>query len=182
MKFTTLLALATTTAGLTACGGDNAKTAAGSAAAENDFEHLAGWGVDPSLLSREQAHSGVYSISVDPNREFSLTYENALGQLSAQKFKKVRLNAWVYLLSPKGNGGVLGMQITDPAQGNKAIGGDGINLGETVKEYNKWVEVSKDMVLPETVTSANHIKVFLWRGVATQAIFADDIRLTIPTE
>lgn len=180
MKSFTLLALLATAATVAGCGNDTApKTANGRVVTENDFENTAGWGVDPALLSREKAHSGVYSITVDPTREFSLTYENALGQLSPQKFTKVRLSAWVYLLSPKGNG-VLGMQITDPAQGNKAIGGDGINLAESVKQYNQWVEVSKDMVLPETVTSANHIKVFLWRGVATQAIFADDIRLTIP--
>ena len=179
MNSTTLLALLATAAAVAACGDDTAKkTTDSSVVVDNDFEKTAGWGVDPALLSREKAHSGIYSISVDPAREFSLTYENALGQLSPQKFKKIRLSAWVYLQSPKGNG-VVGMQITDPAQGNKAVGGDGINLAEAVRKYNTWVEVSKDITLPDNITSANHIKVFLWRGMATQAIFADDIRISI---
>jgi hypothetical protein len=179
MKFTTLLALLATACTLGACGDDTKKnTPEGTLVTANDFESIAGWGVDPAALSREQAHSGIYSIYIDPSREFSLTYENALGQLSPQKFRKIRLSAWVYLQSPKGNGS-LGIQITDPTQGNKAIGGEGIPLAEVVRKYNTWVEVSKDMLLPDNVTSANHLKVFLWRGMATQAIYVDDIRISI---
>ncbi|ALW84486.1 hypothetical protein AUC43_04940 [Hymenobacter sedentarius] len=179
MKFTTLLALFATATAVAACGDDTKKnTSEGTLVTENDFESTAGWGVDPAALSREQAHSGTYSIFIDPSREFSLTYENALGQLSPQKFKKIRLSAWVYLQSPKGNGS-LGIQITDPAQGNKAVSGEGIGLADVVKKYNTWVQVSKDMVLPDNITSANHLKVFLWRGMATQAIYVDDIRISI---
>jgi hypothetical protein len=179
MKSITLLTLLAATLAVTACGGDKSKKMADGVVTENDFENTAGWGVDPTLLSKAQAHSGIYSISVDPTHEFSLTYENSLGQMKAQKFTKVHLHAWVYLLSAQSNG-ILGMQVTDPSQGNKAIGGDDINLGETVKQYNKWVEVDKDLLLPANVTSANHIKVFLWRGAAQQPIFADDIRISIP--
>lgn len=166
-------------AAITACGDNGKKSADGHIVSENDFESTAGWGVDPALLSREKAHSGSYSILVDPSHEFSLTYENALGQISPQKFKKVRIDAWVYLQSPKGNG-ALGMQITDPTQGGKAVAGEGVGLGDAVKKYNTWVEVSKEMTLPANVTSANHLKVFLWRAGATQAIFVDDIRISIP--
>jgi hypothetical protein len=179
MKITTLLAFAALATLTASCSKDEAaQTAGGRVVTSNDFESTAGWGVDPNLLSREKARSGQYSISVDGSREFSLTYENSLGNLSPQKFTKVRLSAWVYLLSPKGNGS-LGVQFTDPAQGNKAIGGEGIALAEEVKKYNEWVQVSKDFTLPANVTSANHIKVFLWRGMASQAIYVDDISLAI---
>lgn len=180
MKLTTLLALAATTAVAASCGNDDAqKPVNGRVITQNDFESTAGWGVDPAALSREQAHSGVYSITVNPTHEFSLTYEAALGQISPQKFKKIHLEAWAYLQSQKGNAS-LGVQFTDPAQGNKAIGGEGIDLGQAVKQYNKWVLVSKDFVLPDNVTSANHLKVFVWRAMASQPVFIDDIRLTIP--
>ena len=181
MKFNVFLAALTGLTAAAACGSDTATTAgtaAGRVLVANDFENLAGWGIDPALLARDHAHSGVCAISVDPGHEFSLTYENALGQLSAQKLRKVHLSAWVYLRGPAGGGGVLALQITDPAQGYKAIGNDGINLGEAVNEYNQWVAVSKDVVLPETATSDSHLKVFLWRAGATQAVFADDLRLT----
>jgi hypothetical protein len=178
MKLTSIFALLATTSTLAACGGESSQKPTGQIVTENDFESTAGWGVDPASLSKEKAHSGSYSISVDPAHEFSLTYENALGQLSPQKFKKLHVSAWVYLLSPKGNG-VLGIQLMDPAQG-KAIGGEGINLGETVKKYNEWVQVSKDMLIPDNVTSTTRLKVFLWRGTASQALFADDISISIP--
>jgi len=179
MKFNTFLALVATAAVATSCGGDDDKKPAnGRIVTQNDFESTAGWGVDPALLSREYAHSGVYSITVDPSHEFSLTYEAALGQISPQKFKKIHLEAWVYLQSQKGNAS-LGVQFTDPAQGNKAIGGEGIDLGQAVKQYNKWVLVSKDFALPDNITSANHLKVFVWRAMASQPVFVDDIRLTI---
>src|SRR5438128_2626011 len=85
---------------VTSCSSDNALPAAGAnTITYNDFESSAGWGVDPEMLTKEHAHSGKYAIKVDPSREYSLTYDAALGQVSPRKIKKVRLEGWGFLPS-----------------------------------------------------------------------------------
>ena len=168
-------------ASLTAsCSSDNNLPADGpNLITKNDFEALAGWGgVDPATLSKVRAHSGKYSLEVHPpDRDYSITYDAALGQVSPRKVKKIRLDAWVFLTSAKASG-MLVMQVKDPAQADKNIFWDGIKLTETVKEYNKWVKVSKEFTLPETIAYTNHVQLFLWRGDASEPVYADDISLT----
>ena len=144
----------------------------------NDFESVAGWGcVDLATLEHGQAHSGHYSLKVDGGHEFSLTFDMALGVATPSKIKTVRLDAWAYLPSDKATG-VLGIQIMEPA-GNAQTYGEGIRLGEVVKEYGKWVKVSKDFVLPDNITAMQHLRMSLWRAGASDYVLIDDIRLSI---
>ena len=163
--------------GCTACspGSDSAPADAKGAFMANDFESLRGW-VDPNLIDPGQAHSGKYSSRVDKDHEFGVTYEMPLGKISDHKIKAMHLEAWVYL--PNAQAAVVGTQIIDPAQANKAVGGDGIKL-EEVKTFNKWVKVEKDMPMPDFINSAMKIRVFLWRGLATEPVYMDDIKMSI---
>ncbi|WP_156109088.1 carbohydrate binding domain-containing protein [Hymenobacter sp. APR13] len=163
---------------LAACSGsdssapDNAKLITA-----NDFESVEGWMPPTPALSREQAHSGKFSTRVDGNTEFSLGYSNLLGKVSPSKLRKITLQAWVYLPSAKSQAR-LGVQVSDPVSGQEVFG-DGITLTDQVKEYKKWVEVSKEITLPENITATQLLKVFLWRASASDAAYMDDIRLTI---
>ncbi|SNR74298.1 MULTISPECIES: hypothetical protein [Hymenobacter] len=143
----------------------------------NDFESLAGWNNDPATLDKGHAHSGQYAIKVDKDHEFSTTFDMALGLATPAKIKTVHLEAWAYLPSNKATG-MLGVQVMDPAT-NQQVFGDGIRLGEQVKEYNKWTQVSKDIVLPDNITSLQHIRMSLWRADATDRVLVDDVKLSI---
>jgi len=144
----------------------------------NNFESSAGWGgVDPTSLDRGHAHSGQYAIKVDGNREFSLTYDAALGLASPKKFKKVLLEGWVYMPSDRSTG-ILGIQVTN-AEDGKEVFGDGIKMRETVKLYKKWVKVSKEFTLPDNINATQHLKISLWRADASDAVLVDDIKLSI---
>ncbi|MCA8832425.1 hypothetical protein [Hymenobacter pini] len=174
-KITVLLALV----GLSACSSEDkaSSNTDGKLITANDFESSAGWNVDPNLLDRGRAHSGQYAIKVDQNREFSLTFDMALGQATPTKIKTVHLEAWAFLPSDKATG-MLGVQVMDDTN-SKQVFGDGIRLGDVVKSYGKWTQVSKDINLPADITAAQHIRVSLWRADASDFVLVDDVKLSI---
>ncbi|MBD2766887.1 hypothetical protein IC235_03150 [Hymenobacter sp. BT664] len=144
----------------------------------NDFESVAGWNVDPLILDRGRAHSGQYAIKVDASHEFSLTFDMALGMATPSKIKKLHLEAWAFLPSNKATG-VLGIQLMGGPSNSDMLYGDGIQLGQEVKTYNKWVKVSKEFTLPDNITAAQHIRLSLWRADASDFVLVDDIELSI---
>lgn len=142
----------------------------------NDFESGGGWVHDPSLIEQGRAHSGQYSIKVDKDHPFSLTYDMPLGKISSHKFKTIRVEAWAFMPSDKATGNI-GIQVMTPT--NEQVYGDGLRLPDVVKTYNKWVLVSKDFTLPDNINSNQHLKVFLWRADATDDVLLDDVKVSI---
>jgi len=144
----------------------------------NDFEATAGWNDNLALLTRKYAHSGQYAITVDKEHEFSLTYQIPLDTVSSQKrIKTLHLEAWAYLLSDKSSGDLV-LQISDPAQNNKNTLYETIKLGEAVRTYNNWTLVSKDIPVPNEVTAAQQMKIYLWRSSASEPVFVDDLKVS----
>ncbi|MDQ2794691.1 MAG: hypothetical protein M3Y12_11900 [Bacteroidota bacterium] len=174
-KITALLSLSL----LAACSSkDDAANAAGDKIiTANDFESLAGWNIDMSLLDAGRAHSGKYAIKVNKDHEFSLTFDMVLGQATSSKIKTVHLAGWAFLPSDKATG-MLGVQVMGP-DGATQLFGDGIRLGDAVKSYGKWVKVDKDIVLPETISALDHIRLSLWRADASDEVLVDDVQLSI---
>lgn len=165
-------------ASLAACSsGDDAKVDP-NVLTKTSFEEVSGWGIDPTTLTKERAHTGVYAMRVDKDHEFSLTYDVVMGKVSPRKIKKMNLHGWVFLPTDK-TAAILGIQITDPDQGNKEVFGDGVKMQETVKDYNKWVEVDKDIELPATIAPTHHLKMFLWRAGAADPVYVDDLTLKV---
>ena len=179
-KLLTILSLT----GLAACSGDpvadtgvDAKTFS-----YNNFEGGGGWSGNPgqndaSLVAKGQAHSGQYAIFVDANHEFSLTYDQELGKISNGKFKKVHLDAWVFLPSAKATA-TIGLQLLQPDKTTQVFADD-IKLVEAAKKFNTWVEVSKDIVLPDNITAVQHMRVFAWRASSTEKVLVDDVKLSL---
>lgn len=143
----------------------------------NDFEAGGGWFPDPTLLAKGNAHSGQYAMVVNKDHEFSLTFNSPLGLLSPRKFKKLRLEAWAYMPNA-GATGNLGIQIMD-ASDQKQLYGDGISFRTAIKEYGKWVPISKEFVLPDTIAANQHLRMFLWRADAQSEVLVDDVKLSI---
>lgn len=143
----------------------------------NDFESMAGWMPESNTLTREEAHSGIYSIKVDADKEFSLGYDIELGQVTPRKPKKIKLEAWAYIESDKSQA-QMGMQIADPTSGRN-IFGDGIVLTDQIKESRKWTAISKEIALPDSIISTYHIKVFLWRSYVPETAYLDDVRVLV---
>ena len=163
---------------LSACSGSESSSSdSAKLITSNDFESVDGWMPSTPALTRDQAHSGKYSTKVDVNNEFSVSYFSVLGRMSPSRLRKVKVEAWVYLVSGKSQAR-LGMQIVDPATG-KEVFGDGINLADKVKSYKKWVEVEKEFALLEYVAADQVMKLFLWRASASDAAYLDDISLSI---
>lgn len=150
------------------------ETAAGDYLTRNDFESMIGWLPDATALTKEHAHSGTYATLVNQDKEFSLTYNVKLGDVSPHKLKGLDIEAWVYLPDDKATA-QLGMQILDPLQDNKQIFNDGIKLTDQVKEYNVWTKVSKQVVLPDNVSYDQVLKIFLWRGDSASPVYLDDL-------
>lgn len=174
-NFTFLLGLAL----LAACSSSDDKSAVEpgtTVITQNDFESLAGWNTAPTALFRGKAHSGSYALKVDQEHEFSTTFDMALGFATPTRIKTLHLEAWAMLPGQKSTG-VLGIQIVDP-ETNAQVHSFGIKLAEVVKARNKWEKVEADYELPATITSAQHLRLSLWRADAAEVVLVDDIKLT----
>ena len=163
---------------LVACSSSDSSTAdAANTLTFNNFESSDGWIPASTSLTRDQAHSGKYSAKVDGATEFSIGYNNMMGKMHPTRLRKIKLQAWAFLPNGKSQAR-LGIQIVDPVT-NKEVFGDGITLTDQVKSFKKWVEISKEVTLPETVTATQVMKLFLWRAGAAEAAYIDDVSLSI---
>ncbi|HLK98725.1 MAG TPA: carbohydrate binding domain-containing protein [Hymenobacter sp.] len=144
--------------------------------ASNDFDSLAGWtgGIAIPSLTRERAHSGKYSVKVDPTgSEYSNGYSGQLKELSDNKLKKINISAWVYL--PDGNASaVLVTQIIDPSN-NKTLLWEALNFTKEIKTFNKWVKVEQEVTLPDNISYNSVLNVYMWRATSTKPVFMDDL-------
>lgn len=144
---------------------------------QNDFEGLDGWVPGTPSLTTEKAHSGRFSTKVDKDAEYSLSYVNLLGKASAARIQKIKLSGWVLLAGPKATATVV-VQVVDPAQDNKQVFWEGIDLSKEVKKTNEWTEVSKEFTLPANLEAGHQLRVYMWRGGAEQPAYLDDLTLT----
>jgi len=143
----------------------------------NDFDSLAGWlgMTPPPSLTREKAHSGTYSIKVDSNTEYSIGYTKPLGQMSAARVTKLRLEAWVWVPSPASSA-LLVSTLAEP--GAKPLSWNGFDVAKAVTKYSEWVHVSKVIDVPAAATINTLFNIYLWRATAPQPIYLDDLKIS----
>lgn len=160
---------------ITACSREsNDKTAASNANQvlfTTSFENLEGWIADNPSLTQERAHTGNYSIKIDPSQEFSMTYTNQLYRLSPKRFNKVRLTAWGFLTAP--GAAALVFQIVRPDQTNAFY------EKVDISQVNSWEQVSKVLTMPPVLDPADQVRIYLWRGTATAPAYLDDLQLSV---
>lgn len=148
----------------------------------NDFESIVGWVPDATTISKEQAHSGSFSLKVDPAHPYSLTYYSLLGQLSPSRIRGVRVDAWAYTPAPSASANVrLSIGLND-APGGKLLMGEGIAYGTQVRDAGKWVKISKEVIFPPGVNYSSQLVIYLWNGgspgVGSGPAYLDDLQLT----
>jgi hypothetical protein len=169
-----LLALA-----MFSCGGSSADKPADLLAA-NDFESLDGWsnGGANASLNKEKAHSGAYSVKVNPGLDYSMGYTNQLGKLSSTRLKKIKVHAWLFVPNDKATAALV-TEIKTPGQ-DKSTLWDGIDMVKEGKSkgYNKWIEIDKTFDVPESANYNSQLLFYLWRGSSTQPVYMDDVQLT----
>ncbi|SMB93516.1 Carbohydrate-binding CenC domain protein [Hymenobacter roseosalivarius DSM 11622] len=159
----------------TACsqnaGEKNSAAGTGRVLVDTSFEDLEGWIPENPSLTQEKAHTGRYSIKIDPGTEFSLTYINQLYRLSPKRFNTVRLTAWGQLTAP-GAAAVV-FQITRADQTTAFY--EKIDI----KEVNEWGQINKVLTMPAVLNPADQVKIYLWRATATAPAYLDDLTLSV---
>ncbi|MCB2380010.1 hypothetical protein LGH70_20620 [Hymenobacter sp. BT635] len=145
----------------------------GKALLSTSYENLEGWVPENASLTKEKAHTGNYSVKVDPAIEFGLTYVNKLGRLSPTRSNKLRLKAW-YMLTKPGKASLV-FQIVNPDNTSTNAFYEKISL----EKVGDWTEVSQVLTLPPVIDPASEVRVYLWRDEATGASYLDDVELTV---
>ncbi|UOQ54279.1 carbohydrate binding domain-containing protein [Hymenobacter cellulosivorans] len=139
----------------------------------NGFEDLEGWVPNNPSLTKENPHSGQYSVKVDPAIEYSLTYINPIGHLSPTRINKIRLKAWTYQAKP-GKAAVV-VQINSPEPNGPSVFYQKFDLSEV----SKWTELSQVLTMPAVLDPASQIRIYLWRFEAGGPAYMDDIELSV---
>jgi hypothetical protein len=142
----------------------------------NNFEAADGWGGTNPTLTKEKAHSGRYSIKIDPTNEYSYGFDNLLGKIASKKPKGLKVEAWAFVPSKQAGSAKLVVHITKPTSGQQVIW-EGIPL-ENVENFKEWTEVSKEIKLPANVEVSDRIQIYLWKAGATEAVYIDDLKLS----
>ncbi|TGE26498.1 hypothetical protein [Hymenobacter metallicola] len=152
---------------------EEADSAKSSVLFSSSFEGLEGWLPENPSLTQEKAHTGKYSVKVDSNIEYGVTYINKLGRLSPTRINKFHLKAWTFLTKP-GNAALV-FQIMNPDQSGTNAFYEKIDL----EKVDAWTLVEKDLTLPAVVDPNSQVRVYLWRANATGPVYLDDIELTV---
>jgi hypothetical protein len=145
--------------------------------AKNDFEAVEGWGVSSNSLTTAKAHSGRYSIKVDPEIEYSLGYRNTLLRVSDVRMKKLHIHGWVQVSSFKAKA-VIVVQLTDPAKGGEQVYWQALDVRNEVKTINHWTQVDQDFDLPDTMSADQELSVYMWRTAPDDTTYLDDLEIT----
>ncbi|WP_201977644.1 hypothetical protein [Hymenobacter rubidus] len=142
------------------------------------FEDVAGWMPEiPPSLATEKAHTGKYSIRVDAQNAYSLTYRASLGALSSgHRPRRLTLSAWVWVPSFRENA-VIVAAVTNPSDPDHPIMSKYVYLNDS-GPFEKWKYVSRDLDLPAEIHSTTQLVIYLWRVNAQEPVYADDLRLT----
>lgn len=147
--------------------------------AANDFESVDGWteNVPAPSLTKENAHSGQYSVKVAPGLQYSRGYHNTLSKLSSSELKKIKVRGWVNLAFGA-TSTLLVTTIEDPSNPTaKPVLWESIKLSDEIKTPGKWTEVEKIVVLPENVSPSYRFNVYLWSTGAKETVFLDDLTI-----
>lgn len=172
-----IVPLAATLLLLPGCGDSKEEATPSNQLAFNDYEAVVGWMPEQKSVTRERAHSGHYAVKVDGANEYGMGYSMVLSRVLDHKPRKMHVEGWGYMTDAKSNAR-LDFQLVDLTNSNKAAFDDGIDYGTAIKDYGKWVKISKDITLPENLNSAQELRVFLWRGAATTPAYIDDLRIS----
>lgn len=179
MKKILFLGVAALSFGLGACSKSGSEDWPAGTVTRNDFENVQGWGgANEGGVTTDKAHSGKHSIWVNPQTEFSYTYIRQLGQMSSGKPKKLTVSGWAWV-PDKDAKAMLILEIKHSPEKGTVVLYDGTELSSTVNGFKGWEKVSKTYTLPDSVASANQLKLYLWRGSSPRPVYLDDVSIQV---
>lgn len=144
----------------------------------NDFEASVGWNeAQEGSLTTEKAHSGRWSVQVQPATPFSYTFVRQLGQLDPKLTRNYQLKGWA-LRASTGSMGSLVVQVNKSSSDTAKVYYGALPIGDAVKAFNKWEAISMPVTLPASASADNVVKVYLWNDKATAPTYLDDLELT----
>jgi hypothetical protein len=146
------------------------------------FEEFQGWApkVLPELVS-DKAHTGKYSIRVDPQHQYSPTFRAELGQLCLHhRPRRLTLSAWVWV--PEANAeAALILAISNPEDPDHPVVRKSLFVSD-FGPYGQWKYVSRDIDLVgadiPAFSSKSQLVIYLWNSSSNDPVYADDLRLT----
>jgi hypothetical protein len=143
----------------------------------SDFDHLNGWIGDTSSLTRNEAHSGSYSLVVKPGAARSLGYDAVLGQLCSSRPDTIYVSAWVMCTGNQAATKLV-VEIKDPDAGDQVFRKD-IDLGKEVQKFSTWQRLEHAVVVPPKVSANAHIMVYLSGAETGKPTYLDDLVLSL---
>ena len=147
--------------------------------ARTDFEGFRGWA--PAMLPQlatDKAHSGKFSLRVDPQHPYSPTFRAELGQLFSHRPRRITLGAWVWVPGFRDDA-VLVMAITNPENPDNPVFRKEVYLNDS-SPFGAWKWVSRDLDIPlnTNFSSRSQLVVYLFAKDVTSPVYADDLLLT----
>ena len=147
--------------------------------ARTDFEGFRGWA--PAMLPQlatDKAHSGKFSLRVDPQHPYSPTFRAGLGQLFSHRPRRITLGAWVWVPGFRDDA-VLVMAITNPDDPDNPVFRKEVYLNDS-SPFGAWKWVSRDLDIPlnTNFSSRSQLVVYLFAKDVTSPVYADDLLLT----
>lgn len=142
-----------------------------------DFEQSIGWGdADGKSLTTDKAHSGRWSVRVQPDVPYGYTYARPLGELSTTPMLRLQLDAWALRVSA-GSTAQLVVQVVASKTDETNVFYYALPLATAVPTFGEWTAVHVPINLPTTASGDNRLKVYLWNGTATSPTYLDDVTL-----
>ncbi len=117
------------------------------------------------------AHSGKYASMVDSIKEFSLVYENKLGNMSQNLPKTVKVSAYGCTLK-EGTKAFIVCSINN----NKFY--SGAEVDSLFTTTNEWKEISAEFKLPENLSTEDVLKAYVWNNKAG-VFLVDDLKVEL---
>ncbi len=141
----------------------------------NDFDSLAGWGIESPSLTREQAHSGQYSIKIQKGIDYSLTYKNVLGRISPTRVNKITVQGYVYTTKP--TNASLAVQLVRSETDGTNVYNEGVSLGRKAKKVGQWTKISQTFDLPAEASATNQLRIYMWGASDDEIVYLDDLQV-----
>jgi len=143
----------------------------------NDFEAVQGWLPDSPSLTTEQAHSGRFSLRVNPAVEYSMGYVMPLQAIGLQPGKRIRVSGWGRRSSFQCKAVVI-VQVIDPDKGATPIHWQAIGLHTRIKTLNYWTPFSETVEIPAGAGPQARLQVYLWRTAPLDTMYLDDLEIS----
>ena len=108
-------------------------------------------------LSKDFAHSGMFSSKMDSLFEYSTIFEIPVKSVLPQSIKKVLVILWVYFPQKVTNGNL----VIQTKQDGVTKFWIGYKLEDQVKKANKWTEVTFSTNLPDNISNKDSIGIYV---------------------